>query len=234
MARRTVAVVVAAVVVALLLSLGTWQLYRLSWKSGLIETMEARLAGEPMALGDALLLPAGEQEWTPVVAEGRFMPRNFALYRIKADSNPGYHILTPLLLDDGHYVLVNRGALRADSFKLALEAVSSAPDEVVTVTGVMRPGETPTLFTNDNDPAGEAWYWIDLDAAGETAGVALLPVVIHADEDPTDAALEGGQARFDPPNRHLEYAITWYLLAGAAAVVAFLRLRRRDDNGDSA
>jgi len=231
---RLISTVMAAGIVAVLLSLGTWQLVRLAWKTDLIETMEARLASEPIPLEEALDLPRAEQEWQPVTARGRLLDESFVLYRIRADGHPGYHILTPLELDDGRYILVNRGSLMADSFRLALAEMPPVPEAAVEVTGVLRPGEEPGWFTNDNDPANQAWFWIELDLAAETAGVDLLPVVIHADADPAGTDLTGGQARFDPPNRHLEYAITWYCLAIAAAVIFTLRLRRRRSDGGAA
>ena len=224
--RRAFAVAGAAAIVVALLALGTWQVHRLAWKAGLIETMEARLVSAPVALDAALALPPGEREWRPVRASGSLLDDNFALYRVGTEGLPGYHILTPLALEDGGHVLVNRGVSRAGSFKLALAALPPAPAGPVEVAGVLRPGETQGFFTHDNDPEGEAWFWIDLDAIGRAAGVDLPSAVVHADEDPTGAGLEGGQARFDPPNRHLEYAVTWYGLAAAAAIVFALRLRR--------
>ncbi len=223
---RALAIAGAATVVAVLLALGTWQLHRLGWKAGLIETMAARLASAPVPLDAALALPLGEREWRPVRATGAFLDDHFALYRVGTDGRPGYHILTPLALEGGGHVLVNRGVARAGSFKLALAALPPTPAGPVEVTGVLRPGETQGFFTHDNDPSGRAWFWIDLDLIGRTAGVDLPPAVIHADEDPAGAGLAGGQARFDPPNRHIEYAVTWYGLAAAAAVVFTLRLRR--------
>jgi len=227
---RLLAIALAGMIVVALLFLGTWQVQRLFWKDGLIEVMAARMVAPPVPLTEALALPVDQQEWTPVRASGQLLSdASFALYRIGANGRPGYHILTPLVLDDGHAVLINRGLMEAESFKLALGEMPAVPEQTVDVTGILRPGETPAFFTNDNDPDNEAWFWIELDLLAERAGVELLPGVIYADADPAGVDLRAGQARFDPPNRHLEYAITWYCLAAAAGVVFFLRLRRRPD-----
>ena len=227
-ASRILAITLAGTVVITLLFFGSWQVQRLFWKDGLIEIMAARSAAPPMPLAEVLALPVDEQEWTPVFASGRLLPdASFALYRIGANGRPGYHILTPLVLEDGSAVLINRGMMDAESFKLALATMPGVPEQTVDVTGILRPGETPAFFTNDNDPDNEVWYWIELDLLADRAGVGLLPGVIYADADPAGADLRSGQARFDPPNRHLQYAITWYCLAAAAGVVFFLRLRRK-------
>ena len=36
---------------------------------------------------------------------------------------------------------------------------------------------------------------------------------------------EGGQTRLELPNNHLQYAITWFLLAGALVVIYLVYVR---------
>ena len=74
------------------------------------------------------------------------------------------------------------------------------------------------MFTPQNDPARNLWYWPD--AAAMTASafaaqpVETAPVTIDADASPDPGARpRGGTTRIDLPNRHLEYALTWYGLA---------------------
>jgi len=54
-----------------------------------------------------------------------------------------------------------------------------------------------------------------------------LPFYVEAGPAPNPGGLPvGGQANTDLPNDHLQYAITWYALAAALAVIYFLVLRR--------
>jgi surfeit locus 1 family protein len=229
---RLLATLIAIPILALLIGLGTWQMQRLAWKTDLIATMESRMAAPPLPLEEALGLAVSEAEWRPVTAMGRLLgDRSAALYRISTDGTPGYQILTPMDVAGLGMVLVNRGFVAASSFQDAMADLPPAADEPVTVTGILRPGEEQTAFANDNDPVAGAWYWIDLDALGDRAGLDLLPLMIVADADPGGAALTGGQARFDPPNQHLQYAITWYSLAVVALVIYVLLLRRRRGAG---
>ena len=218
--------------IAALIGLGTWQVQRLAWKTDLIATMSERLQEAPMSLDAALALPPEDAEWRLVTATGRLEPDwSSALYRISSNGTAGYQVLTPMALADGRHVLVSRGFVAATSFQDALARLPEAGDDLVTVTGVLRPGEKQYAFTNDNEPAAGAWYWIDLEALSDQAGVALLPLIIVADADPAGGDLIGGQARFDPPNQHLQYAITWYSLAVVALVIYVLLLRRRRGAG---
>jgi surfeit locus 1 family protein len=218
---------VALPIIALLVALGTWQLQRLAWKEDIIATMDARLAQAPVPLAEALTRPPAEREWQRVMATGTYLhDRQVAMYRMSVDGEPGYLILTPLRLADGRTILVNRGFVPPGLVEPELRP-GSEPDGEVWVVGVLRGGETQLTFTNDNDPATGAWYWYDLPALGTAMGTDLLPGVIHADRDPAATWPVGGQAIFSPRNDHLQYALTWYGLAGVALVIYVLLLAKR-------
>src|SRR5205807_4943806 len=69
------------------------------------------------------------------------------------DAKVGYHVITPLVLDDGKAVLVDRGWIPADGDITRFPRVPAAPSGPVTVTGRLRPDET-TAATGIRDKAG--------------------------------------------------------------------------------
>jgi surfeit locus 1 family protein len=80
------------------------------------------------------------------------------------------------------------------------------------------------MFVPDNDVTRNVWYWRDLDAM---AAAALGPEAARAHQFMVDAEAmpappggwpKGGATRLEQPNRHLEYALTWYGLAAAWSV----------------
>jgi surfeit locus 1 family protein len=54
----------------------------------------------------------------------------------------------------------------------------------------------------------------------------VLPVFVEAGPGSPDTFPIGGQTRVELPNDHLQYAITWFLLAVALAVIYVLYVRR--------
>ena len=56
--------------VAILVSLGMWQVQRLAWKEGILAEIEARIAADPVAL-PASVDPVAD-EYLPVEVTGRF------------------------------------------------------------------------------------------------------------------------------------------------------------------
>jgi len=212
--------------VALLVGLGVWQLQRLQWKEGLIARVEARTKSEPLSLERAIALAreARDLSYTPVTAEGRYHHAlERYLYALSPEGEPGWHVITPLETVKGTMVLVDRGfvpnALRDPATRKQGEV-----QEVVTVTGLVRQSEAPTIFVPDNEPDKNQWFSRDLPAMarsmfpGGTVQVAPFFLEAKASEVPGGWP-QGGQTRLSFPNNHQQYAITWFGLAFCLVVI---------------
>ncbi|GLK78555.1 SURF1 family protein [Methylopila turkensis] len=226
---------------ALLVGLGLWQLQRLAWKEALVARIESRMAAEPTA-------PPAEAEWPGldvdrwayrrVRAEGTFdHAREARVYVALSEprgpaGGPGYFILTPLVLADGSRVIVNRGFAPEPKADPATRA-EGQPAGPVTVTGVLRTPEDRNPFTPADQPAKRLFF--ARDPVAIAAGLGLdrtAPFTIDADATPNPGGFpQGGETRVSFPNRHLEYALTWFGLAaalvGVFAAFAWRILRER-------
>ena len=104
-----------AILLALLLGLGFWQLQRLQWKLGLIEQVHRNMAATPISLDDAIRLgPAAE--YRRVTLHGRFdNTREAYIYSVGENGVAVYHVIVPLTTDDDkRIVLVDRGTVPQD------------------------------------------------------------------------------------------------------------------------
>lgn len=222
----------ATVVLLVLVGLGTWQWQRLQWKEELIAFRTERLA-EP-----ARAVPAGVDDWSALdfvrlEATGRFAHGQEQLMGVsKHDGRLGRQVLTPLLMEDGRALLVDRGWVPEDRTHPAARP-DGQPEGDVTVRGIARHREddAPALFTPDNQPGEAVWYWYDLAALRDATGLDLLPVVLEADGAANPGGLPvGGRTRVELPNRHLQYVVTWYGLALTliAVYIAFRIKRMRE------
>jgi surfeit locus 1 family protein len=219
--------------VALLIGLGSWQLQRLHWKEGLIARRHAGLAAPPVPL-PRRLATARDLEFHPVRATGIFRnDHELYLVAIDARGDPGFHVLTPLQLSDGGSVLIDRGFVPEERKAPASRALGEPAGEV-TVTGLLRlpSNRKPNWFVPDNRPEEDEWFYVDLPAMAAAAGMAQpLPFLMDADAAPNPGGYpQGGQTLTDLPNDHLQYALTWYGLAGVLLVYYIaLVLRRRGE-----
>lgn len=233
----------AAVVFALLATLGVWQLRRLAWKEALIAAAETRVhapAGPPpdraqWAALDRTALAA--LDFTPVQLTGRFLPGEAPVYTVISDahgplSGAGWWVVSPFRLDSGGVILVNRGFVPDARRDPASRPGSAAPDGALTLTGLIRPPEASGLFTPVADPVKNIWFTRDPALLGPALGVAaadLAPFTVDASAASTPAGglPQAGETRLVFPNNHLNYALTWFGLAAALVGVTLVYVRRR-------
>ncbi len=225
------------VTVVFLVSLGNWQMRRLAWKEGLIAAIAARTHTEPVTLAAAEERAArGEDiEYARVKVDGQLLnEREIHLYAFDETYGPGYDVITPLRLADGSAVFVNRGFVPEDLREPA-KRQAGQQGGTVTIVGLVRAPEAKRMFVPDNDVARNVWYWRDLDAMAaavlgtEAAHAHHVFVDAEATPAPPGGWPKGGVTRLELPNRHLEYALTWYGLAAALVGVfaAFAAARWR-------
>lgn len=215
-------------------ALGTWQLHRLAWKEALIAHTTARVHALPVdAPGPAAWvgLTADNAAYRHVRLRGTWLNRQTRVWTA-TDLGSGYWIITPLRRDDGSLVLVNRGFAPEGWCDLKGECPVPPVGEV-TLTGLLRISEPSSLFRH-NAPATDTWYTRDVPAIAKARGLTdVAPYFVDADASGTAGWPRGGMTVVHFPNHHLNYLITWYVLAlmvlGAGIYVARdeWRLRRR-------
>lgn len=215
---------------AVLIGLGTWQMQRLYWKEDLVRRVESRIAEPAVPLPPAGWPSLDLQEWEyrPVEVSGTFRhdleTRVYALLTEPKGklSGPGYFILTPLETGEGR-VLINRGFVPLET------ASFPRPEGLTVVRGLLRGPEDRNMFTPADEPGSRLFYARDPAPISAALGIPLAPFAIDAVETPPGGLPQAGETRVNFPNRHLEYALTWYGLAAAllAVFAAFARARLR-------
>ena len=217
--------------VIVLLALGSWQVSRHLERSAENALRAERLAERPIAVDQALADPEGNR-FRRVEAAGRFdHGHEIHVYARSLRGNEGYFILTPLVreaMPGGRPpILVNRGWVptsRRDPERRP-EGQVAGP---VAIEGVLRTEARQPWLSPDNVPARNQWFWFDLPAMTQVAGIqGAARAYIEAGTAPNPGGYPlGGQTQEQLVRPHLQYAITWYLLAGALAVIYVLYVRR--------
>ena len=215
------------IVGTILVGLGVWQLHRLAWKEALLARIEARSKAAPVDLPPVpqwASLKPDDYEYRHVAATGTFdNTAETPILRASADG-AGYHVITPLRLDDGGVILVDRGFVPAALRDPRTRAVGEETGKV-RVTGVLRAPEPRNLFTPRDDPAHNEFFTRDprgIAARDRLADAAPFSI----DVDPTMVNPGGWpkptSGELAIPNNHLSYALTWFGLAlGLFGVFAY-------------
>jgi surfeit locus 1 family protein len=242
--RRGLLVPVLAIMIllALLVGLGLWQLERKAWKEALMATLEQRLAQPAGSLpdpGSGGGLDQHDWEFRRVRFTATLRHADEALVYTSGSplrpdvSGPGYWVFAPAALaGGGGLVAVNRGFVpqgRQDAAARA-QGQSAAPVEIV---GVLRWPEPGSVFLQADDPARNTFFTRDHRAiAAAKQWGAVLPFYIEQEAPvPPGGLPKPGPLQVKLRNEHLQYALTWFGLAGALAVVSVAWLRRRRQHG---
>jgi len=225
--------IIAAMTV--LIGLGNWQMQRLAWKDGLIARVEKNLNGPPATLQEISEKLAGgkDVEYLPVKLRGTFRHDLEQYFFTTFKGTSGWAVYTPLERADGSVVFVNRGfvpMLRKDP-QLRQEGQIKG---VVDIIGLARsaPAGKPNSFVPDNDLVKNVYYWKSLpqmiSQTGYDKAGTVLPFFVDVKDTPLPGGLPiGGITIIIFPNSHLQYALTWYGLAGALLVVGGIFMFKR-------
>lgn len=199
--------------VAVLCSLGVWQLQRLAWKEALIADIAARIAAAP---GPLPATPDPERDqYRPVTVAGAFAGQEAHVLTSLPGRGPGFRVIS-VLETGGRRLLVDLGFVpeaQKDAPRLARQAV---------VTGNLF---WPPVSTSAPPPDAERGIWFADDPQAMAAALGAEPVILVAREI-AGADLGTTPLPVSPTgirNDHLGYAVTWFGLAAVwAAMSAWL------------
>lgn len=234
---KTGFVVLMLALTGLFAYLGNWQLERLALKNARISAVEQRVGAAPIPLpplDEWVGFDPQTYDFRPVKVSGTFDHRSTVLvFTYLADargrySGPGYWVVAPLTLAGGGTVFVNRGFVpqaQSEEFKRG----GAGPRGEVSIVGLARASEMPNTFTPGSDFPNRVEWVRNIDRLmmfAETDLGPVAPVYINADASGEGALPQGGETRLVFPNRHLEYALTWFSLAVLTPIMLIFWLWR--------
>ena len=224
-ALPTLATIVA---IAIFVAAGEWQRGRMEHKQALRAQFDLAYQAAPVPL------PAASEDWSvwryrAVVAEGSFDAHRQILLDNKIHRGRiGFHVVTPLLLNDGRAVLIDRGFVAGTGSRAALPS-APPPAGNVSVHGRVNIPPARYLELARVPQAGPVWQNLDPARFSEATGIAVLPIVVE--QAVVDGAAESLIRSSTPPDfgvaRHRVYMLQWYAFAAlAAGLWLYFNLRR--------
>lgn len=206
----------AALGVALFVSLGRWQLHR-------AEEKRALFAGFAAGSAAAVMLPENFrpiERYRRVTASGRYdSSRQFLLDNMTRDGVPGFHVLTPLLRYDSRVVLVDRGFVPLTGSRSDLPDLRVGEGER-TVTG--RADHLPQAAVTLAAAPATGWPRLvsfpRMPEVAEALSAQVYPQVVLLDADQPDGYLRDWRPPGMAPDRHVAYAVQWFGLAATVLV----------------
>lgn len=218
---------------ATMVGLGLWQLDRYQTRSAVNDRIDAATAAEPVPLSTVLTAPpratagvAGpapeaEAAWTKVTVTGRYDPGHEILARARTvDGRVGFEVLTPMVLDGGTAILVDRGWIPPTGPGAAAPPdVPAAPTGQVTVIGRIHAAESR---------AGAPERFGDMLAVRRIDPAQVAPalpyplygayVTVESQNPPADPAFVPIGPSYENALMNAGYVVQWWLLAALTGV----------------
>lgn len=223
--RGWVLLLAALVTAAITARLGWWQLDRAAQKNRLQQSLDERVAMPPLPAAQlardasAALL----QHHRHVVLQGRWLAdKTIYLENRQMDARPGFYAVTPLLLDDGTAVLVQRGWFPRDQADRTRIVVAPPPsDRIVQLQGRIAPAPG-RIYEFAGAASGPIRQNLDIDAYARESALQLRPLSVVQEDGPASA--DDGLLRHWPQpaadvHKHYGYAFQWFALSALALVL---------------
>ncbi|MGV6847669.1 MAG: SURF1 family protein [Marinibacterium sp.] len=217
--RRTLFVLFIAVLgTATLCWLGIWQYQRMGWKRDILDQIETRIAADPIDLPDHI--DPEVHKYLPVKVDGIIEPGEIGVYSSLKGSGPGYRVIAPLQVGDRR-ILLDRGFVPLSLYDVLRQTGPA------TITGNLHWPDEVDGFTPEPDRENRTWFARDVPSIAQALGTEPVMIVAATSTDPNIIAMPVDTTGI--PNDHLQYAITWFLLAivWLGMSIYFLRRNRR-------
>ena len=203
-------------IILVLLSLGFWQLYRLSWKLDLINQIENSLKVEPIELQNV-----EKKNYLRIKTSGQIdFEKQIYLYNLNETGKPGFEVINPIKIGKEDY-LINRGWI---SFDKKNKPEINIIDQK-NIIGTLMLQSKSSSFKPKNEIDKNYWFTLDREDILKFTGRNFSKYIIYLNgsyENPRPKVITAKIS-----NNHKKYAITWFSMA-ISILLIYLYFRKKN------
>ena len=212
---------------SILISLSLWQVKRLKWKSELINERVASFELDPINLED--IINPEKNEFRKVLVKGEILNEHeMFMPALSKRGNNGFHILVPIKTKDNNYIIYDTGWIPLKKKKKE-DRVNNISSNFETFEAVIRTSGRKGYFQPDNDTDTNTWFFVEPTKMSNFIGIKLQKnFYLEAFDNGPNGYPLGNQTRIYLRNNHLQYALTWLMIAlGLVGVCFFATLKKQ-------
>jgi surfeit locus 1 family protein len=227
---------VTIVLLYLLVSLGQWQLNRAEYKSDLEAMIETRKSLPPIHF-DAAPEDQDKRLYLPVTVTGTYDRKHHILLDNRVvNMRAGYDVYTPLKINNGSAILINRGWLPQGKSRQDLPEIN-APDVNIRLTGLIAKPPLPGIILSRQENNILDWpavvQYLDFAILEKSLGYSIKPMIIILNGNMGSAFHREPLKLNMKSEKHTGYAVQWFGLATVLLVIYFIvntkRLKKPHD-----
>ena len=203
-------------IILVLISLGSWQLYRLNWKLNLITQIKNSLKNNPIELSKV-----DKKNYLRIKTSGKIdFEKQIYLYNLSDSGKPGFEVINPITINNENY-LINRGWISFDQKDQSnINLVNE--DKII---GTLKLQSKASIFKPENDVKKNYWFTLDRDDIFKFTGKKFSKYIIYLNGDykiPKPKVITANIS-----NNHKKYAITWFSMA-ISILLIYLYFRKKN------
>jgi len=199
-----------------LLSLGSWQLYRLNWKLNLLSEIENSLKNDPVELSKV-----DKKNYLRIKTSGIVdFNKQIYLYNLNESGKPGFEVINPIIINKENY-LINRGWIPFDKKDKPEVNLINESD----IIGTLKLQHKASTFKPDNDINKNYWFTLNREDIFKYTGKKFSDYIIYLNGDyklPKPKVITANIS-----NNHKKYAITWFSMA-ISILLIYLYFRKKN------
>tara|TARA_Y100000590_G_scaffold403760_1_gene490712 strand:+ start:2895 stop:3569 length:675 start_codon:yes stop_codon:yes gene_type:complete len=203
-------------------SLCFWQIKRLHWKKDLIKNIENAYNSEPININ---LLKGNliNFKFKKIYSEGSFLEEKSMFLGPRTYKNKvGYNLITPFLIKNNKYILINRGWIKE---KKKFEN----QNKNYRIEGLLKEANVKNIFTPNNSINDNLWFYINTAEMAEFTDLNFIDNVfidlIKIDENKNLTLINSSMPKII--NNHLQYSITWGILGVVFLFMNYIYIKKR-------
>ncbi len=211
---------------SILLSLSGWQIKRLNWKTDLISKRINSFELPPSSFSQ--IKDPKLNEFRKIIIEGELLnEKEMYMPALSKRGNNGFHILVPLKTNDGKFIVYDTGWIPL-KMKEKKERLNSFVENKKNFVAVIRTSGRKGYFQPDNDINTNTWFFVEPELMSKYLNVSFENYYyLEAVNNGPKGFPIGNQTRIYLRNNHLQYAITWLLIAfGLIGVFFFANIKK--------
>ncbi|HEY9050628.1 MAG TPA: SURF1 family protein [Gammaproteobacteria bacterium] len=219
-----------AVFLYLLVSLGLWQLDRAEYKENLESIIDTRFKLSPV---DIQFAPESfnDRLYLPVILRGKYdVTHHIYLDNRVVNHIAGFDIYTPLILENGKAILVNRGWLKQGRTRQNLPEFAT-DSEFRTFTGILALPPSPGLILSSQVNDLKKWpaimQYIDIKHIESALSYSIDPMILILDSNDASSFHQEPIKFNTNSTKHTAYAIQWFALAVTLSIIYLVVNTRR-------
>lgn len=217
--------------VALFCFLGNWQLHRYHVKKNLVLTYQQRLKAPPQSFQALSTIETNQLQFQPVSVTGTYLNHLTVLIQNQMHSGQlGFEVLTPLKMivgatgrsPDTKLLLIDRGWIPAPK-NHSLPVIDPVKG-INKLSGYIKLNQYHFILGKNNLNAKTTpiiLQKIDIDELSQMTQQTFYPFIVRLDPSAAHGFVRDWVISAVLPERHLGYAIQWFLMAIVLAIAYF-------------